>query len=281
MNECNIVQDLLPLYADDLASEDSVEFINRHAKNCPKCRDIWRRYKGELPITHPVVPEIEEENVLEPLHREVTKFIWKFIGNAVLVVLLVGAFLGYLGWETGYFPVEAEFPAPSAKRSVELIDLDEAGFFSDERRFPDETGTLIQFRFGMGNLFRHGTPWENVQAHWAPDSNRVLLTMQNQAGAQEMRLVDIPAMLAEGGGTFEIPGLFPSEEQPDLTAVLTGLCRNEAEFPKAWETINFTFTLWGEDSETVTLSFETDSGEKGFVDYHVPSGEITRVYHPQ
>lgn len=275
MNECNIVQDLLPLYADDLASEDSVEFIDRHTENCARCREIWRRYKGELPITHPPVPEPKEEDILEPLHREVTKFIWKFIGNAVLVVALVGAFLGYLGWETGYFPVEAEFPAPSAMRSVELIDLDEAGFFSDEK------GTLIQFRFGVGNLFRHTTPWENVQAHWAPDSNTVLLTMQNQAGEPEIRLVDIPDMLAEGGGTFEIPGLFPSEEDPDLTHVLTELCKAHPEFSKDWETITFAFSLWGSDSETVTFSFEADSGETGFIDYHYPSGEITRVYHQQ
>ncbi len=37
-NECEIVMDLLPLYAENIASEASADFVRRHIENCPACR---------------------------------------------------------------------------------------------------------------------------------------------------------------------------------------------------------------------------------------------------
>lgn len=36
-NECNIVQDILPLYLEGMVSRDSVSFVEEHLKNCPEC----------------------------------------------------------------------------------------------------------------------------------------------------------------------------------------------------------------------------------------------------
>ena len=49
MNECNIVKDLIPLYADDLLSSDSEEFIRRHTEHCPECQKTWERAREPLP----------------------------------------------------------------------------------------------------------------------------------------------------------------------------------------------------------------------------------------
>ena len=37
-NECNIVRDILPLYLEDMVSEDTANFIKEHLKDCPECR---------------------------------------------------------------------------------------------------------------------------------------------------------------------------------------------------------------------------------------------------
>lgn len=269
MNECNIVQDLLPLYADDLASEDSVEFIDRHAENCPKCREIWRRYKGELPITHPPV----SEDYKAPLRRDMMKMALSVLGTFLLVGCLL-VFIVYYGWETGYYPVTAQYASPNGIRGVELIDWETEGYFQNQE------GTILRI-LRHGNFSRYWTPWENVVVHWSPDSDKALLTMENRAGEPEIRIVDMLVWDTAGGGSLEIPGLLPKEEAPDLTHVMTELCKAHPEFPKDWETIIFTFSLWGSDSETVSFGFTTDSGETGFLDYHYPSGIITRVYHRQ
>ena len=36
--ECSIVRDLLPLYAEDMVSEQTARYIEEHLKDCPACR---------------------------------------------------------------------------------------------------------------------------------------------------------------------------------------------------------------------------------------------------
>ncbi len=40
-NECNIVRDLLPLYIENMASEESREFIEAHLSKCPECNAFY------------------------------------------------------------------------------------------------------------------------------------------------------------------------------------------------------------------------------------------------
>ncbi len=40
-NECSIIRDLLPLYAEAMVSAETAEYVEKHLENCPEC-------KGEL-----------------------------------------------------------------------------------------------------------------------------------------------------------------------------------------------------------------------------------------
>ena len=64
MNECNIVKDLMPLYADELLSPDSLEFIEDHVSKCPQCRDLWDRRNQELPDIHTQNPISASEVII-------------------------------------------------------------------------------------------------------------------------------------------------------------------------------------------------------------------------
>ena len=39
---CEIVKDLIPMYVDKTASEETNEAVSNHLKNCPECRDFCR-----------------------------------------------------------------------------------------------------------------------------------------------------------------------------------------------------------------------------------------------
>lgn len=43
---CNIIQDILPLVVEDLASEDTVKLINDHIETCPKCNEEYMELKA-------------------------------------------------------------------------------------------------------------------------------------------------------------------------------------------------------------------------------------------
>lgn len=47
---CNVIRDLLPLYADDVVSEQSRELVEDHLAFCPDCRQILGEIRTELPI---------------------------------------------------------------------------------------------------------------------------------------------------------------------------------------------------------------------------------------
>ena len=50
MNECNIIKDLLPLYIDDVLSDDSRELVEKHLKECTKCADELKKMKEKKRI---------------------------------------------------------------------------------------------------------------------------------------------------------------------------------------------------------------------------------------
>ena len=45
-NSCDVVRDLLPLYADDACSADSRQLVDEHLAECPACSDVLKRLKN-------------------------------------------------------------------------------------------------------------------------------------------------------------------------------------------------------------------------------------------
>ena len=39
-NECSIIRDILPLYVENMVSEDTSEFVKEHLESCPACRCV-------------------------------------------------------------------------------------------------------------------------------------------------------------------------------------------------------------------------------------------------
>ena len=45
---CEIIQDLLPLYVDNVCSANSRLYIEEHLATCEECRDYLASLKGEI-----------------------------------------------------------------------------------------------------------------------------------------------------------------------------------------------------------------------------------------
>ena len=43
--ECSIIRDMLPLYFENMVSEDTAEFVKKHIENCPDCAAELNRAK--------------------------------------------------------------------------------------------------------------------------------------------------------------------------------------------------------------------------------------------
>ena len=54
--ECEIIRDLLPLYADDVCSERSAQLIEEHLQSCPECSAMLEQLR-----THEIETGLQEE----------------------------------------------------------------------------------------------------------------------------------------------------------------------------------------------------------------------------
>ena len=72
-NECNIVRDLLPLYAEDIASADSRAFVEEHLAECEACRRelaYLREGSGIAAAKESVASRKAEAKLLKKLARQ-------------------------------------------------------------------------------------------------------------------------------------------------------------------------------------------------------------------
>lgn len=49
-NKCNIIQNLLPSYTDNLTEKETNQYIEEHLKDCTKCQKVLEEMKEKLEV---------------------------------------------------------------------------------------------------------------------------------------------------------------------------------------------------------------------------------------
>lgn len=88
-NECSIVRDLLPLYAEGMLSEDSAAFVKEHLDTCEECRALSAGEDPSAPTDADTEQRTGEAGVLRTLKKKLRKQTWCAIFITAAVVLLV------------------------------------------------------------------------------------------------------------------------------------------------------------------------------------------------
>ncbi|MBD9003082.1 MAG: zf-HC2 domain-containing protein, partial [Faecalibacterium prausnitzii] len=100
--ECDVIRDLLPLYAEKLASPASSALVEQHLAECPACRAQLEQM--EKPV--PVQPEPQPDAPLLGIRKTLQKKSIRIAAAAVLAVLCA---FGLAFWMGGAkTPVTAE-----------------------------------------------------------------------------------------------------------------------------------------------------------------------------
>ena len=100
MNKCNVIKDLLPLYADEVCSEDSKEMVEEHLASCKDCTQELEDYRYNTGL-----PEVSADVAIKKFKKKMSKK--NLIKIAVSVVICVAVLLG--GIYTLFIP---EFTVP-------------------------------------------------------------------------------------------------------------------------------------------------------------------------
>lgn len=84
-NECSIIRDLLPLYAEKMVSSDTADFVEEHLKDCEACRKEYEKTNEP--------PETPKTPAAAPLFRLRRKMKFKKIQTVALTAVFVTALL--------------------------------------------------------------------------------------------------------------------------------------------------------------------------------------------
>ena len=98
--ECDVIRDLLPLYADDACSEKSRSLVNTHLLDCAECRAVLQRLR-ETEIENNL--KNEKDSVIQyglTKFKKRTAAVGSAVSGAVLIPILVCLYLfgSPLGW---------------------------------------------------------------------------------------------------------------------------------------------------------------------------------------
>ena len=98
--DCEVIRDLLPLYADRVCSEKSCEIVEEHLRECPACRaETDKLLQSEIEDTL----RTEKESVLQYGVREFKKrtaAVGSAVSGALIIPILICLFLfgSPMGW---------------------------------------------------------------------------------------------------------------------------------------------------------------------------------------
>lgn len=95
---CELIHDILPLYADGIVSPKTEELVQTHLENCKRCQKEYETMTHELEL--PANPDLRQENA-EALKSIKRALHWKRIAVAAISMLLtlVVVISGYMVFE--------------------------------------------------------------------------------------------------------------------------------------------------------------------------------------
>lgn len=70
MKTCNLVKDLIPLYVEELANEDSAELVKNHITECAECRSYYEMIKQDY----------EEQKAIQPDDKQLDRLMGQLAG---------------------------------------------------------------------------------------------------------------------------------------------------------------------------------------------------------
>lgn len=175
---CEIINDLLPLYVDDICSEESRALVDEHIKECPDCTEMLEDLRDEMKLP---VSELDDAKPIKAIQRA-----WKkdktrsFIRGISITVVIVAAVAVLL--------IALYYPRPIIKAPYSMA-------YDIERKYSEDGGYGVNYKTIDDNYFlisRILYKGEDVTERFDPEelakllSNTMSRRKEKSFGARDM-----------------------------------------------------------------------------------------------
>lgn len=205
-NECSIIQDILPLYVEEMASDDTVSFVREHLKDCPRCRAELEK------LQKPVEVQLKPDINAAPLKRLKKALLMKKLQTILCTVaILLALMLAVISLLTApeYFEYTPDLVTASETGAGEVtlsFSGKVTGYNLQQIDDPDGRNTVY-------HLEAWTSPWDRMfkkNGAWAvtvsPENDKPLLIYFTQiADGSSVNLYGEAA--SDNSGWVALPGL--------------------------------------------------------------------------
>lgn len=259
MNTCKIVEDLLPLYVEELTQAETSEFVREHLAQCGRCAEVYRRMRTPV-----------EQKAPEDYKKTLRKGLWSWTQRIVLGLVLVIGLPLYFFWEIGAFGARTVLRSEVSGKEFVVVDTSRAGLF---RR----GGAYVMTPDGKGRDLKGNTDFVGLEINWAPDGERYFARWNFTEYDESYFWGDTSVMEPDENGNVSYS--YEDRKWPgewDFTARMTAFVRaNEGLQGLDLGEITFAFDMWSLDSERIYFTFETENGYGGRVKFDCETKEFT------
>ena len=77
-NNCNIIRDILPLYLDDVVSDETKQMVEEHLQSCASCRAEASSMKKDVILPASKAQRLAEAKVLKGIRNKIFRKKWSF-----------------------------------------------------------------------------------------------------------------------------------------------------------------------------------------------------------
>lgn len=159
--ECSIVQDLLPLYVENMVNADTAAFIRAHIETCPGCAAALAAMQGDKEAEAAEARRRENDaQVIAAMRKKVARRVFRSVAAvAAAAAIVCGAVLAYVGVGR---PATTADVSLSAKTEDGLIVLEvpagkSLAFDSKTEDILNEAGEVCGQRTTLYNLECHNS----------------------------------------------------------------------------------------------------------------------------
>lgn len=94
--KCTIIQDVLPLYMDEVVSQDTKEMVDQHLQHCEKCQKEYETMKRKL-----YIPAENKAPIIKKINKKwrKKKVIISFASIFATAIILFGAYVSTFYYE--------------------------------------------------------------------------------------------------------------------------------------------------------------------------------------
>ena len=149
---CEIVRDLLPLYAEQMASPASTALVEEHLAECPACRAELERMEKPVPVQPEPQPDAPLQNIRSSLNRRrLRTMLCSFAAALVLAAVCGFGWYGYTAYD------RVSFFAARLQASYETADNGQTGWVLETRA--EDVYLKPTYDDGHYEAIRYRIPW--------------------------------------------------------------------------------------------------------------------------